>query len=206
MLCIPRAQHGKLSLQSVILDQAHRTLGYYGFQRTSEYIQRWYWWPRLVTDMKEFCKTCVECQQCKGSTKALSRKLHSLPIPTKPWESIGMDFIGPFPEVTSDDDKQFNYLWVVVCHMMSMVHLIPVHTSMTVRHLFAIYMREIVHLHGLPASIVSDQDLKFTLKWWHELHQMLGSRLLMSTSFHPQTDGMTGRMNRSVGQIFRAGL
>ncbi len=64
-------------------------------------------------------------------------------------------------------------------------------------------MREIVRLHGLPTSIVSDRDSKFTSKWWRELHRMLGSKLLMSTSFHPQTDGMTERMNRSVGQIFR---
>lgn len=83
-----------------------------------------------------------------------------------------------------------------------MVHLIPVHTTMTATQLSAVYMREIVQLHGLPRSIVSDQDSKFTSKWWRELHRMLGSKLLMSTSFHPQMDGMTEQMNRSIGQIF----
>jgi transposase InsO family protein len=109
-----------------------------------------------------------------------------------------MDFIGPFPE-----SKGFNYLWVIICRMTSMVHLIPVHTKMKASELSWVYRREIVRLHGLPSSIVSDRDSKFTSKWWRELHKVLGAKLLMSTSFHPQTDGQTERANRSVGQIFR---
>jgi hypothetical protein len=125
-------------------------------------------------------------------------KLHPLPIPTKPWDSIGMDFIGPFPE-----SRGFNYLWVIICRMTSMVHLIPVHMKMKASELSWIYRREIVRLHGLPRSIISDRDPKFTSKWWKELHKILGTKLLMSTSFHPQTDGQTERANRNVGQIFR---
>lgn len=159
----------------------------------------------MVTDTKEFCKTCHSCQQSKGSNKPPPGKLHMLPIPTKPWDSIGMDFVGPFPEVEVDNRK-YNYLWVVVCQLTSMVHLIPVHTKMTASNLSEIYMHEIVRLHGLPSSIVSDRDSKFTSKWWRELHRMLGSKLLMSTSFHPQTDGMTERMNRSIGQIFHTAV
>jgi hypothetical protein len=109
-----------------------------------------------------------------------------------------MDFVGPFPE-----SKGYNYLWVILCRMTSMVHLIPVHTRMKASELSWIYLREIVQLHGLPSSIVSDQDSKFTSQWWRGLHKILGSRLLMSTSFHPQTDRQTERANHSVGQIFR---
>jgi hypothetical protein len=111
--------------------------------------------------------------------------------------SIRMDFIGPFPKV-----KGSNYLWIIICRMTSMVHLIPVHTQMMAFELLWIYRRKIVHLHGLLSSIVSDRDLKFTSKWWRELHKILGTRLLMSMSFHPQTDGQTERANRNVGQIF----
>lgn len=194
VLCIPQGVHNSRSLQEVVLEQAHRTLGHYGYQHTSEYARRWYWWPRIVSDAREFCKTCGVCQQAKGSMQLPPGKLHTLPVLTKPWESIGMDFVGPFPEVEVDGRK-LNYLWVVVCRMTSMVHLIPVHTKMTASQLSGIYMREVVRLHGLPKSIVSDRDPKFTSKWWRELHRMLGAKLLMSTSFHPQTDGMTERMN-----------
>ena len=90
----------------------------------------------------------------------LMEKLHGLPIPDKPWSSIGMDFVGPFPEVDG-----YNYLWVIVCRLTSMVHLIPVHTTWRATELLWIFVREIVHLHRLSDSIVSDQDSKFVLKW-----------------------------------------
>lgn len=90
--------------------------------------------------------------------------------------------------------------------MTSMVHLIPIRTTTTASELSSIYIKEVVRLHGLPESIVSDRDPKFTSKWWKELHRILGAKLLMSTAFHPQTDGATERMNRSVGQIFRSAI
>ncbi len=175
VVCIPRSKHGDQSLPRIILDQAHKSLGHYRLQRTSKYTCRWYWWPQMVTDMKEFCRSCAECQQCKGDTKKPSSKLHTLPILMKPWDSIGMDFVGPFPEIKADNSRMFNYLWVIVCQMMSMVHLIPTHTTMMAKQLSGTYIREVAHLHGLPTSIVSDRDPKFTSKWWRELHCMLGS-------------------------------
>lgn len=201
VLCIPSTNFGEQSLAGVIIDQAHRAVGHFGAQRTSEYIRRWYWWPKVYGNTFSYCKSCEACQRAKGNSQKPAGKLHTLPLPTKPWDSIGMDFVGPFPE-----SKGYNYLWVIVCRMTAMVHLIPVHTKMKASELSWIYRREIVRLHGLPSSIVSDRDSKFTSKWWRELHRILGSKLLMSTSFHPQTDGLTERMNRSVGQIFRTDL
>ena len=105
----------------------------------------------------EFCNTCEKCHQAKTSNKRPPGRLHTLPIPTKPWDSIGMDFIGPFPEVNG-----YNYLWVVICRLTNMVHLIPVNTNVTAKELSWIYLKEVVRLHGLPSSIVSDRDSKFT--------------------------------------------
>jgi hypothetical protein len=75
----------------------------------------------------------------RAQPKKNTGKLHPLPILTKPWDSIGMDFVGPFPE-----SKGFNYLWVILCQMMSIVHLVPVHTRMRASELSWIYLREIV--------------------------------------------------------------
>jgi hypothetical protein len=94
----------------------------------------------------------------------------------------------------------------VICRLTSMVHLIPIRTSTMAKELLWKYMREVVHLHGLASSIVSDRDPKFTSKWWRELHRLLETKLLMSTLFHPQTDGQTERANRSIGQILRTAL
>ena len=60
-----------------------------------------------------------------------------------------------------------------------------------------------MRLHGVPESIVLDCDTKFMSTFWHELHRLMGTKLLMSTAFHPQTDGTTERANRSIGQILR---
>jgi transposase InsO family protein len=108
----------------------------------------------------------------------------------RPWESIDMDFIGPFPE-----SEGFDYLWVVICQLSSMVHLVPVNTMTTASQLSPIFLKEIVRLYGLPGSIVCDRDSKFTSKWWREIHRILDVKILMSTSFHPQTDGITEHTN-----------
>ena len=84
-----------------------------------------------------------------------------------------------------------------------MVHLVPINTTTKASELAWIYVNNIVKIHGLPESIVSDRDSKFTSKFWTEVHRLLGTKLLMSTSFHPQTDGATERVNKSVGQTLR---
>jgi len=194
VICVPREN----SLITQILITAHEVVGHYGDQRTCEYARRWYWWPQMAKSTTRFCKTCEACQRSKGSTQRPAGKLHSLPVPTKPWDSIGMDFVGPFPT-----SKGFNYLWVIICRMISMVHLVPVTINVTASELSWKYLREIVRLHGLPSSIVSDRDSKFTSRWWKELQRILGAKLLMSTSFHPQTDGQSERAIRNVTQILR---
>ena len=199
VVCVPYGKTADKSLIGRIIDQAHTTVGHFGAQRTADYVRRWYWWPGLSRAVRKFCATCEICMRAKDSNQRPAGVLHSLPLPTRPWQSIGMDFIGPFPLVDG-----FNYLWVVICRMTMMVHLIPVNTKTTATELSWIYLREVVRLHGLAESIVSDRDSKFTSRWWRELHRILGAKLLMSTSFHPATDGVTERANRSIGQIFRA--
>jgi len=149
---------------SRILSKAHEIVGHYGDQRTWEYVRRWYWWPQMSKLTADFCRTCEACQRSKGLPKRPAGKLHSLPVPTKPWDSIGMDFVGPFPE-----SRGFNYLWVIICRMISMVHLVPVTIQVTTSELSWKYMHEVVRLHGLLSSIVSNQDSKFTSRWWKEL-------------------------------------
>ena len=109
-----------------------------------------------------------------------------------------MDFIGPFPK-----SQGYDYLWVIICRLTSMVHLIPVNNIVKASKPSSIYIKEVVRLHGLPDSIVSDRDSKFTSRFWRETHRILGTKFMMSTAFHPQTDGATEQANRSVGQILR---
>lgn len=199
VVCVPQGMLGEKSIRGVIIEQAHEIVGHFGAAKTAEYVRRYYWWPGINAMADTFCASCTICARSKPSNQKPSGLLHSLPIPDRPWESIGMDFMGPFPEVEGK-----NYLFVVICRLTSMVHLIPIRTDTTASELSEIFIREVVRLHGLPKSIVSDRDSKFTSRWWREVHRILGAKLLMSTAFHPQTDGATERVNRSIGQILRS--
>ncbi len=108
-----------------------------------------------------------------------------------------MDFVVP-------ESEGYNYLWIVTCRLTGMTHLIPTKTTVRASELAWIFLHEVVRLHGLPESIVSDHDTKFTSKFWGELHRLVGVKLLMSTAFHPQTDGTSERMVRTMSQILRA--
>ena len=83
------------------------------------------------------------------------------------------------------------------------MHLIPTVTTAKASDVAWLYLKEIVHLHGLLETIVSDRDPKFISKFWRELHRLMGVRLLMSTAYHPQTDGMSERAIRNVTQVLR---
>ena len=117
-------------------------------------------------------------------------------IPTQPWASISMDFVGPFPLTDN-----FDYIWVVLCRLTSLVHLIPLRTTTTASQLAPLFMTHIVRLHRLPETIVSDHDPKFTSAFWTEMHRLLGIKLTKSMAFHPQTNGAAERMIRKVLQI-----
>ena len=198
-LCIPRVLLGERRLTERVLDMGHSTLGHLGPRRMNEYLRRWVWWPRMTHEVHRFCATCGVCQTSKTMNKPTAAWLHSLPIPLFPWQSSGMDFVGPFPDVDG-----FSYIWVIICRLTSMLHLIACRVTDMAADLAAVYIREVVRLHGVPESIVSDRDSKFTSRFWKEVHRLLGTKLLMLTAFHPQTDGASERAIRNVGQILRS--
>ena len=86
---------------------------------------------------------------------------------------------------------------------MSQVHLVPTTMTVTARGIMWLILKEVVRLHGIPESIVSDRDTKFTSMFWKELHRLMGSKLIMSTVFHPQMDGATEQADRSIAQILQ---
>ena len=147
-------------------------------------------------DIESYCKTCSICVTSKDANSKPTGLLHSLPIPDRLWQSIGLDFMGPLLK-----SNNFDYLLVMIDRLTSQVHLVLITMTVTVRGVAWLILKEVVRLYGILESIVSDRDTKFTSIFWKELHRLMGSKLLMSTVFYPQTDGATERANRSIAQI-----
>ena len=85
-------------ITEIAIDQAHRIIGHKAARKTRDYLSCWFWWPTLAKDIESFCKSCGVCQTTKTSTEKPKGLLHSLPILDTPWQSIAMDFMGPFPK------------------------------------------------------------------------------------------------------------
>ena len=140
----------------------------------------------MAQDIETFCMSCGTCTTSKDINSKPRGLIHSLPVPDRRWQSIGMDFLGPLPKLNN-----FNYLLVIIVQLTPQVHLVPTTTTVTTKGVVWIVLKEVVRLHGIPESIVSNRDTQFTSIFWKELQKLMGTKLLMSTAFHPQTDGTT---------------
>jgi hypothetical protein len=132
----------------------------------------------------------MECQRVKAEHRHPAGLLHPLPIPEWKWEVVTMDFITGLPRT----NKQHDSIMVVVDKLTKAAHFIPLKTTHKTSNVVDIYMREIARLHGIPKTIVSDRDPKFTSKFWRGLFKGFKMNLNFNTTNHPESDGQTERV------------
>ena len=194
-LCVPNS-----SVRLLLLQESHGggLTGHFGQKKTYELLSDHFYWPKMRRDVIRFVERCVTCHKAKS--KLNPHGLYTpLPAPKIPWEDISMDFVLGLPMTRKKRDSIF----VVVDRFSKMAHFIPCNKSDDASHVANLFFREIVRLHGVPKTIVSDRDVKFVSYFWKTLWAKLGTKLLFSTTCHPQTDGQTEVVNRTLSMLLR---
>ena len=195
-ICIPVG-----SVRLLLMQEAHGggLMGHFGAKKTEDVLATHFFWPRMRRDVERFVARCNTCQKAKSRLNPHGLYM-PLPIPSVPWADISMDFVLGLPRTKRGSDSVF----VVVDRFSKMAHFIPCHKTDDAIHIANLFFKEIVRLHGMPSTIVSDRDAKFLSHFWRTLWNKLGTKLLFSTTCHPQTDGQTEVVNRTLSTMLRA--
>ena len=154
----------------------------------------------MKKEIAEFVSRCMTCQQIKAEHKKPPGLLHPLDIPEWKWENITMDFVSGLPNTKKGNDA----IWVIMDRLTKSAHFLPIRQNDPLDKLAELYVSEIVRLHGIPTSIISDRDPRFTSHFWGSLQTALGTKLHFSIVFHPQTDGQSERTIQTLEDMMRA--
>ncbi|KAD6453304.1 hypothetical protein E3N88_08009 [Mikania micrantha] len=189
-------------LREVVLDEAHKSRYsiHPGSDKMYHDLKTTYWWPNMKAEIATYVSKCLTCSKVKVEYQKPSGLLQQPELPMWKWEQISMDFITKLPKTASGCDT----IWVIVDRLTKSAHFLPIKETDKLDKLTRIYIKEVVTRHGVPISIISDRDSRFTSHFWKSLHKALGTRLDMSTAYHPQTDGQSERTIQTLEDMLRA--
>ncbi|CAI7855937.1 unnamed protein product [Closterium sp. NIES-53] len=193
---------GYTLLRELLLQEAHDgvTSGHFGVEKTRQQLQRYYYWPEMLTDVQQHVASCPTCQIMKSSRKRPAGQLQPIPPPERAWQQVTMDFVTGLPARASGNDA----ILVVVDRLTKMAHFAACKKIITTEETARLFIATIVRLHGIPAAIINDRDTKFTSNFLQNLWQQFGTRLQFCSSYHPGTDEQTERTNQTMEQLIRA--
>ena len=154
----------------------------------------------MKQDITGHVTECDTCGKVKADHMRTLGYLQPLPIPVWKWEDISMDFIVGLPRTS----KGCNSTWVIVDRLTKSAHFLLVDTRYSAKKYAKLYFDQIVTLHGVPLTIISDRGSVFVSRFWEKLQECLGTRLLRSSAYHPQTNGQTERVNQVLEDMLRA--
>ncbi|KAL0539379.1 hypothetical protein IC582_023591 [Cucumis melo] len=169
-LCVPEDS----AVKTELLTEAHSSpfTMHHGSTKMYHDLRCVYWWRNMKREVADFVNRCLVCQQVKAPRQRPAGLLQPLSVPGWKWESVSMNYITGLPKTL----KGYTVIWVVVDRLTKSAHFVTGKSTYTASKWGQLYMIEIVRLHGVPVSIVSDRDARFTLKFWKGLQLALGMR------------------------------
>jgi hypothetical protein len=191
-------------IKKIILDEAHKSKFsiHPGSTKIYQDLKQNFWWSNMKVDIAKHVAECDTCHRMKASHLKSTSVLQPFSIPMWKWDDISMDFIVGLP-LTARKKKS---IWVIVDRLTKTAHFFAVHTTYSVQQYAELYMDQIVRLHGIPKTIISDRGTQFVARFWEQLHECLGTKLIRSSRYHPQTDGQTERINQILEDMLRASI
>ena len=182
-----------------VLEHCHdaRMAGHFGIAKTMELVKRSFWWPHLQQFVEDYVRTCDTCCRAKMPRHHPYGLLQPLPTPSKPWQSITMDFITDLPP-----SQGFDAILTVVDRFTKMAHFLPCVKSISSQETTDIIMREVFRHHGLPNDIISDRGPQFISHFWKHLCDGLQISCKLSSLYHSETDGQQNAQIKHLSNIF----
>eukprot|EP00171_Calliarthron_tuberculosum_P005616 IDg5616t1 len=193
-LCVPRHYVRRL------LREAHEapTSGHQAVAKTMHRLKQFHW-RKKTRDVVNFIKGCIKCQKCKADNNKPLTEPAVLEQPLRRWGSVAMDFIVGLPPTKTGHDA----IMTVVDRFSKRPHFIACKSECDAKEAANLFRDHVFKLHGLPDSVVSDRDPRFTSRFWSHLMALIDVQLKMSTSNHPQSDGQSEVLNRIVEEYLR---
>ncbi|UYV78277.1 hypothetical protein LAZ67_16000751, partial [Cordylochernes scorpioides] len=171
----------------------HMLNGHLGVARTTYRLKNKYHWPSMLKDVSEFVKTCHLCQSRKGSNQSPSGLLQPIPPANYPFERIGIDFVGPLPSTK----RRRKWIIVLTDYYTRYAETKAV-SEATVKEVSTFLIEQFFLRHGAPRFLISDRGSQFTSNLMKEVMKMCKVKHCFTTSYHPQTNGLTERLNRTL--------
>jgi hypothetical protein len=170
-------------LRKQILDEAHLSKFsiHPGSTKMYQDLRQNFWWIRMKREIAKYVSECDTCQKVKVSHLRASGTLQPLPIPSWKWEDISTDFIVGLPNTSQKHDS----IWVIIDRLTKTAHFLPMHTTYSAKKYAEVYLNQIVRLHGVPKTIISDRGAQFIARFWEQLQYALGTKLIRSSAYHP---------------------
>nr|GFA71654.1 putative reverse transcriptase domain-containing protein [Tanacetum cinerariifolium] len=163
-------------------------------------MKKLYWWPNMKAGIATYVSKCLTCAKVKAEHQKPSGLLVQPKIPEWKWDNITIDFVTKLPK----SSQGYDTIWVIVDRLTKSAIFTPIRKTDPIDKLARIYLKEVVTRHGIPVSIISDHDPRFASNFWRSLQNALGTRLDMSTAYHPETNGQSERTIQTLEDMLRA--
>nr|GFA35643.1 putative reverse transcriptase domain-containing protein [Tanacetum cinerariifolium] len=189
------------NLRTVIMHESYKSKYsvHPGSDKMYQDMKKLYWWPNMKANIATYVSKCLTCSKVKAEHQKPAGLLVQPKIPEWKWDNITMDFVIKLPK----SSQGYDTIWVIVDRLTKSTIFTPIRETDPMDKLARIYLKEVVTRHVIPVSIISDRDPRFTSNFWRSLQNALGTKLDISTTYHPETDGQSERAIQTFKDMLR---